>query len=336
MKQHFQWIDNVKAICMIGVFLLHSEVYYGFGSVQYGVFFTPFYVNAFFFVSGYLMFRKYLNCDNFTRSMYLNALQNAVFRLMIPSIIFSAVIFLPKMLFHGAEVSINAFLVNVFGGVSFWFTSALFVAQVALLTLIALLRRKDIWSYLLCSVLLFIPGWYLNYVRTDMGAESFFPWFWETGIEYTLLMSLGGVYFQCESRINALSRYFLPVAAVIYVAAMAMSLNGAVYPVMGLSGRCSVEGGLLILAGVSLIVAICHAIKENNIMSFIGRNSIVFYFLSGVFPAFVGMVARRFVPDCNYAVTIAVATLSLIFAWFAAMIIERYLPFIIDIRKLKR
>lgn len=255
---------------------------------------------------------------------------------MIPSIIFSAVMFMPKMLFHSTEINVHSFMVNVLGGVSYWFTSALFVAQVALLTLIALLKRNDIWCYLLCSILLFILGWYLNYVRTDIGAEAFFPWFWKTGIEYTLLMTFGGVYMKYENRINALSRYFLPVAALIYVAAMAMSLNGAIFLVMGLGGRCSVEGGLLILAGVSLIVAICHVIKENYIMSFIGRNSIVFYFLSGVFPAFVGMLARRCVPDCNYVVTIAVAMLSLICSLFAAMIIERYLPFIIDIRKLKR
>lgn len=64
MAQHFCWIDNVKALCMIGVFLLHSEAYYGYGSVQYGIFLTPFYVNAFFFVSGYLLFRKWLNSSN--------------------------------------------------------------------------------------------------------------------------------------------------------------------------------------------------------------------------------------------------------------------------------
>lgn len=336
MTQHFCWIDNVKALCMIGVFLLHSEVYYGYGSVQYGVFFKPFYVNAFFFVSGYLLFCKWLNDSNPIRGGYLKALQNAVFRLMIPSIVFSTVAFVPKMLFHGAEVSVHTFLVNILGGVSYWFTSALFVAQVVLLTLIALLRRKDIWSYVLCSVLLFALGWYLNYIRTDMGVEAFFPWFWKTGLEYTLLMTLGGVYMKYESRINALSRFFLPVAAVVYVVAMVMSLNGSVYPMMGLGGRCNVEGGLLILAGISLIVAVCHNVKGNLIMSFIGRNSIVFYFLSGVFPAFVGMVARRYIPDCHYAVTIAVASLSLTLAWLAAVIIERYLPFIIDIRKLKR
>lgn len=55
---------------MIGVYLLHSEVYYGYGNVQYGVFFTPFYVNGFFFVSGYLLFRKLLNVSALTWGVF--------------------------------------------------------------------------------------------------------------------------------------------------------------------------------------------------------------------------------------------------------------------------
>ena len=197
MAQRLFWIDNVKAICMIGVYLLHSEAYYGFGDIQYGMLITPFYVNAFFFVSGYLMFNKYLNVSALGNNLvYVKALQNIVFRLMIPSLFFSAVMFVPKMLFHSAEVSVHAFLLHVLGGISYWFTSALSVAQIVLLSLIMLLKRKDIWSYMWCSVLLFALGWYLNDVRTDTSAEAFFPWFWKTGLEYTLIMALGGIYMK--------------------------------------------------------------------------------------------------------------------------------------------
>lgn len=59
-----EWIDLVKALCMIGVYLCHSEVYYyGMGGLQLGYIVQPFYVNAFFFVSGYLFFSKWLNDD---------------------------------------------------------------------------------------------------------------------------------------------------------------------------------------------------------------------------------------------------------------------------------
>lgn len=59
-KERKTWIDSVKAICMIGVYILHSEAYYGIGGVSYGYCLTPFYVNAFFFVSGYLFFKKHI------------------------------------------------------------------------------------------------------------------------------------------------------------------------------------------------------------------------------------------------------------------------------------
>ena len=58
MAQYLPWVDNSKAICMIGVYLLHSEAYYGVGNFRLGIIFSPFYVNLFFFVSGYLLFFK--------------------------------------------------------------------------------------------------------------------------------------------------------------------------------------------------------------------------------------------------------------------------------------
>lgn len=138
-----------------------------------------------------------------------------------------------------------------------------------------------------------------------------------------------------ENRINAMCKYFLPVATVLYIIAMIMSFKGTTFPVMELGGRCNVQGGLLILAGVSLIMSACHIIKKNFVMSFIGRNSIVFYFLSGVFPAFVGTIAQRFFPERIYAMTIIVTILSLVLAWMASFVINKYFPFFIDLRKLK-
>lgn len=60
MKQHKDWIDTLKAVCMICVYLRHSETYYGCSGVM-GYMVNPFYVNAFFFISGYLFFGKWLD-----------------------------------------------------------------------------------------------------------------------------------------------------------------------------------------------------------------------------------------------------------------------------------
>lgn len=48
------WIDIIKAICMLGVFLQHTQSYCA--SPDYAYWVKLFYVNAFFFVSGYLFY----------------------------------------------------------------------------------------------------------------------------------------------------------------------------------------------------------------------------------------------------------------------------------------
>ena len=60
IKQNLYWIDAIKGICMLCVYLCHSEIYYSTDSLGLGYWVKPFYVNAFFFISGYLFFGKWL------------------------------------------------------------------------------------------------------------------------------------------------------------------------------------------------------------------------------------------------------------------------------------
>lgn len=59
-KKNILWINILKAVCIISIYWVHSINYYGISmpGVRY---ILPFYVNAFFFVSGYLLFRKQLS-----------------------------------------------------------------------------------------------------------------------------------------------------------------------------------------------------------------------------------------------------------------------------------
>lgn len=57
-KHNIFWVDAVKAICMIVVYFAHAEIYTDYTIMPINNVFRPFYVNAFFFVSGYLLFRK--------------------------------------------------------------------------------------------------------------------------------------------------------------------------------------------------------------------------------------------------------------------------------------
>ena len=55
-NKNILWINILKAICIIGVYFVHTNQYYGTVTSGLNTFIHPFYVNAFFFVSGYLFF----------------------------------------------------------------------------------------------------------------------------------------------------------------------------------------------------------------------------------------------------------------------------------------
>lgn len=60
-KKNVYWINAVKAFAIIAVFLSHVQAIYGYSIGLVHRFISPWYVNAFFFVSGYLLFRKQLS-----------------------------------------------------------------------------------------------------------------------------------------------------------------------------------------------------------------------------------------------------------------------------------
>ena len=60
-KKNIIWINTAKALCMLFVFLYHAEWYLDFRLLKVDGFYHPFYINCFFFLSGYLLFRKQLS-----------------------------------------------------------------------------------------------------------------------------------------------------------------------------------------------------------------------------------------------------------------------------------
>ncbi len=151
------WINAAKAICMICVFLFHSEFYSPiYGGFSLKTFFDPFYVNAFFIVSGYLFFRstsKHVFCKDYV----FYRLNNILFKLVIPTIFFSSLFFIPKSLFHSRDFSLLIYIHDVWGGNTSWFTSALTVTQIIMILLcICIPKRILLYSFLSLCLLLIV------------------------------------------------------------------------------------------------------------------------------------------------------------------------------------
>lgn len=338
MLKHFDWIDTLKALCMIGVFLCHTEAYYynrDSDLMSLGYWVKPFYVNAFFFVSGYLFYGKWLksNLLNTVNGGYLDAIRNLLFRLVVPTLIFSTLFFIPKLVFHGNDIGLTSYFIHVLGGISYWFTSALAVAQLILLSLVFLSKKRNIQVYLVVSFLLFVLGTILNQARTSTTAIAFFPWFYQTGLEYTLVMVIGGVYMKYEGEIDKVLKGCLPIVLIVYVGVLSAAwMNGIKLRMIGLGGEWNLLGLIAVTSGIILLVAICKWIRPVKGLSYIGKNSILFYFLSGVIPAMLGAIAYRLMPEPWYGITLILTVAGVICSSIVAYIIKRYLPFMVDLR----
>ena len=109
-KSEINWINALKAICIIFIYVHHCEFYCEYDLGVFRSFYKPFFTNAFFFVSGYLLFRKQLSADIVKLSVkewmptwggqFLN---NVLFKLIIPTMLFTALTFLPKLMLRGGE-----------------------------------------------------------------------------------------------------------------------------------------------------------------------------------------------------------------------------------------
>ena len=332
-QQREHWIDTLKAICIICVYIAHCESFYSPSYNLSKLIVSPFYVNAFFFINGYLIVRKYFNNDkiiNYSLKEYRDNIKNILFRLAIPTIIFSAIIYLPK---NNFDFDLQNFCLSVLGGVSLWFTSALCISQLVIYTLF-LSKRTNILPYVFITFLIFIVTNMFGDIRSK-SAEEYFPWFWQTGLIYTPLMMLGGMYYTFEKRIDYyLNKPAITTATFIILAGlMFFAGNGVNMYFLGLSGRSNILGYTTTLLSIISLIYITKRIANNKITDFIGKQSIVFYFLSAAVPSTLLFVINK-LPYKNSYIVLAIYILSSItISYIAAYIILRFFPFLLDIRK---
>ena len=329
------WIDAVKAICMLSVYLCHSEIYSN-GDVHMCYALQGFYVNAFFVMSGYLLFWKMLDQKTELGSEYFKKkMANLATKLILPSIIFGVLLYIPKSLFHKGGLDLPSVLFNTLGGMNYWFISALVVAEIAVLAIGCTCKWKNIWTYAAPILIVSAAGGYLCHLNTQTTLESHFPWFYKTGMVYTLFLLLGGLLNRYEEEYDRAMKYlFLPLLALtIYILLSTWQDKSALC--FGLGGDFNIAGLVLSLCSISTVVTFCKKLDENKLLAFIGRNSIVFYFLSGALPASLSTAVK---PECikyGNLLFIVVAIVSTAIAFIATKLILKYAPFILGMQKKK-
>ena len=96
----------------------------------------------------------------------------------------------------------------------------------------------------------------------------------------------------------------------------------------------NMAGTLVCIFAIVVVQFISEIIGRNRILEYIGRRSIVFYFFSGVMPALWGTLMLKLIPEPGDLSLFLVTTVSLVASPSLPWFIDRFLPFLTDLRNL--
>jgi hypothetical protein len=122
--------------------------------------------------------------------------------------------------------------------------------------------------------------------------------------------------------------------AVVYFALLALWPD--VFLVLISLGELNVPGICISTLGILLLIGLCRKLGNSRLLTFIGRNSVVFYFFSGGLPVVLSMLAGKLLPNAAPLGFFLVFLFSLLLAFLGAWFIGRFLPFLLDLRLLRK
>ncbi|MDD3944609.1 MAG: acyltransferase family protein [Bacteroidales bacterium] len=338
MGKEIAWINTSKAICMIAIFYVHSMLFY-----EYRINFGwdeihAFYVNTFFFVSGYLLFWKQLSSPfidesrrSYLKSGYKKIIENILFRIVIPSIIFAIILYIPGKLRDEDAFAIDDFLLETLGGRTFWFTSTLTVAELILASLFCT-RFKNIWLYIICICCFVALGFYFSTFSPETFNNDI--WAWRRGLLSLIFLGLGGIYWRYEAEID---KYLLNIwSCIILFTIMVVMLKYFGERVSSMVSMLDIKPLGIIPSTISiiLIIKLSKVIPKIHILQDIGKNTLGLYFMCGGMPYIVEKLYHSIFPEKSVVGLIIVFIFSFVISYLVVIMLNRFLPYIFDIRLL--
>ena len=318
------WIDNIRAICMTIIFYRHAEAYADIPSL-FDNLTAMYYVNGFFVVSGYLHFKKYL-----TKEINISEeLKNIFFKMIIPVIFFPAIQIIPKYIFfRHQDISLFNIAAEIFGGTASWFVSALVSAKLLLIILFSLFRKR-LLCYAVSTIVLAASAHYLTYIDPTP-----FPWFYKSGMAATLFMLFGGIIQHYDLASGKKLRFASIISCIIL--AIWIFTN---FPAKAILRSCQINiwGIAVSFASCILLILVAKHTPQNRVLDFIGRNSILFYFFCNSVPATLCTICKLLsIKTDSFLLPATVTIISMGLTSVLTFVINRYAPFLLDLRKLRR
>ena len=338
-RKDIVWIDWIKTIGMFFVYWCHIGM---FGTNKSGLYvpYGFFFVNAFFFISGYLVFKKYYlpsDQDNYFIKNQLNRegwLPSIFYKIAIPTVIFNIIEYIPKTIIDGDGISISGFLFDTVLRGTNWFTGALCISELLLFSLFVFLRKKRIWLFLMVSIPFFLLGNYLSKIQFVIWKDPAFPWFYTSGLMGLLFLVIGGVFYNYEHRIDRLMSH-LGGSIFGVVLFVLFCILATIEPFRHATSSAlfgyNAPGLFLSLLSIFALILIFKMFPLVKAIKYISRHSIGFFFLSAPLPFVWCKIIEHFLPTGMFSFYIGVIG-AFCTAWLFVYIMNRYMPFLFDLR----
>lgn len=320
------WIDQARGFAMLAILFFHTEMYYaGRDIVPYAMFVSD-ALALFFFVSGYLSFAPGggVQARHRLRSVWR--------RLLVPYLLFTLAMALPKAMVHGRGASVGM-LRPVLSGDASWFVATLIVAQlysVLVRCLSAAVACGVAVRMALATALSVVP-----FVLYRCFGDAVFPGVLGASAVAVPLFHAGCLYRWMETwrarrpRVGRVRHWCVALlAAAVWGALKVYELRsgvGLVFYYVNIQSYALFFADTL-LACV-LAVGACRMLSRRFALkpvTWTGRHSLVMYFVSGGVP----MLVARVMPDYDGRATLLVVAWLAVWAMAAAVawVVYRYAP----------
>lgn len=315
------WVDVVRGICMTAILYDHTDIYYSDTNVLPYELYVPNALTTFFILSGYLMYKRSGFCLK-------NKIRSIMKGLLLPYLIFTIAMALPKSLAHGLSFNIADMLINVLSGKASWFVAALFIAEMLFSIAIRLTKGRTL-ALLAVGTIGLIASTLMPYA-----GEPPFPWQADNALQAMFYLSIGYAYHKHEEAIEgSINRPPLAIGllSVLFVGIKAWEMyydvsmtewyiNIDCYPMFLLDTVC----------GAALLILICKRLPRMRLMEWTGIRSLGFYFLCGGVPLTVSMALQRLGLAYNgcYLTVLLVFLIVYILTAILVWALYKYVPFV--------
>ena len=334
------WFDLARGILMVMLFIFHSEVYYGDGH-SWSFLFSPFRMAAFFIISGYFFCRDWDTFD------FSHKTRQVVRAMIVPYFVFTIVLLLPKPIIHGIDA--KQALLDILLFRASWFIIVIAVCQM----IYAWLVRKH-WSVLkitLFTALMFVighwsvllfetePDWLMN---STVLYSSVYPNRFPLCINVVLMVMPFFFAGMLLRRYERYVRFLADTKGMIVMCGVYLFVVIVDHNLwdsnMGMAVHRYKNTALIYayaFLGSWIVMSIAKRIGRVPVLNYIGKNSIVFYFLNGAMLQITATIVTRTIKltlvnngGGNF-MTVVVALIACAATIPVCWFINKYLPLIV-------